>query len=328
MDEAREQVGYVMDNSVSTRGSKAWATKIRKRAKALSTELDTGYMEMAKILYEVFDCPVDGDPKNLSVISAWGHSSFKDYVENELGMHYKKATRLRAIWYVLEVHLKDLDPRFKERLVALGASKMRELVRVLSDDNIERWLEIAEREPYTVLLDKIQRAVLKSRKDELTAQLAGSEPSSEGTPFPEGAMAMGGGEDNTEGDGFEGADATAPQPDALNADTTDLFGAGELKMESFMLAPQQQLNVLTALERAGELTKSTKKGHNLDMICLDFLATNDFVSATKKDESRSRYLAKVEQLLGIRIIAVDAKRPTDVVYGINTLSTLSGEGSN
>ena len=50
MDEAREQVGYVMDNSVSTRGSKAWATKIRKRAKALSTELDTGYMEMAKIL--------------------------------------------------------------------------------------------------------------------------------------------------------------------------------------------------------------------------------------------------------------------------------------
>lgn len=317
-----ESSDSVANGSVSTRGSRAWCKHVRKRAKTLSTEIDSGYMELAKLLYEVYDCPIDGDPKKPSVLSGWGFGSFKDYVETELGLHYKKATRLRAIWYVLEVHLKDLDPKVKERLVRLGSSKMRELVRVLDGTNVDRWLTIAETEPYTVLLDKIQKAVLKARKEALEVQI-GSPLSDEGTPFPEGVMAQGGGEDDSEGGGFGGAEATAPQPDAVGT-AGDLFGADELKMEAFMLAPAQQLNVLTALERAGELTNSTKKGHNLDMICLDFLATNDFASASKKVESRAKYLAKIEQVLGIRIIAVDARNPNDVVYGIGTLSTLSG----
>lgn len=124
--------------STAARGSREWASRTRKRAQILTKQLDTGYMELAKILYDIYDCPIDGDPKNASVLTTWGHASFKDYVENELGIHYKKAQRLRSIWYVLEIMLKDLDIKTKERLVALGSTKMRELARVLTSANVDR----------------------------------------------------------------------------------------------------------------------------------------------------------------------------------------------
>jgi len=321
-------LALVIDNggTASTRGSREWASRTRKRAMVLTKQLDTGYMELAKILYDIYDCPVDGDPKNASVLTTWGHATFKDYVENELGIHYKKAQRLRSIWYVLEIMLKDLDVKTKERLVALGSTKMREMVRVLTVDNVGRWLTIAENESHASLLNKIQAATLAARKEALEKELGTGEESDEGTPFPHG-VSLGGGEARAEGDestddGFGGEAGPAPQAQAL-ADA-DLFGADELKMESFMLAPDQQLNVLTALARSGELTKSSKKGYNLDLICVDFLATNDFGAQTKQAESRSRYLAKIERLLGVRLIAVDAHNPSDVVYGVATLAALAG----
>lgn len=315
----------VANGSASVRGSRAWAAKIRKRAKTLSKELDNGYMELAKILYDVYDCPVDGDPKNVAVLTLWGYSSFKEYVESELGIHYKKAQRLRSIWYVLEIVLKDIDLKTKERLVALGSTKMRELARVLTADNVDQWLRIAETDSHSSLVNKIQAASLAARKEALEQQLGTGEESDEGTPFPHG-VALGGGEaplaDGSEpaaDDGFGGGAA----PTQADADG-ELFGVGELKVETFMLAPDQQLNVLTALARSSELTKSAKKGYNLDLICIDFLATNDFSAQTKQAESRSRYLAKIERLLGVRIVAVDARDPSDVVYGIGTLAALAG----
>lgn len=315
----------VLDTSVNSRGSRAWAAKIRKRAKLLSKELDTGYMELAKILYDVYDCPVDGDPKNPSVLTLWGFPSFQNYVETELGLHYKKAQRLLRIWYVLEIMLKDIDLKTRERLVALGSTKMRELARVLTLENVQQWLTIAENDSHVTLINKIQAATLAARKTALEAKLGTGDESDEGTPFPH-AVALGGGEVRQEGsevanDGFGGS---AEPPTQAEADA-DLFGVGELKVETFMLAPAQQLNVLTALARSGELTKSSKKGYNLDLICVDFLATNDFSAQTKQAQSRSTYLAKIERLLGVRIVAVDARDPSDVVYGIATLATLAGE---
>lgn len=324
MSEGSGAVVEVLDTSVNSRGSRAWAQRIRKRALVLAKQLDTGYMELARILYDVYDCPVDGDPKNPSVLTSWGFSSFREYAEVELGLHYKKAQRLLSIWYVLEIVLKDLDPKIRERLVALGATKMRELARVLTPDNVVQWLGIAENDSHASLLNKIQAASLAARKTKLEEQLGTGEESDEGTPFPH-AVGLGGGEAPQEGastdDGFGG---TAAPPTQAEADA-DLFGVGELKVETFMLAPAQQLNVLTALARSGELTKSSKKGYNLDLICIDFLATNDFSAQTHQAQSRSTYLSKIERLLGVRIVAVDARDPSDVVYGIATLAALAGE---
>jgi len=317
----------VVGDASIVRGSRAWGNRLRKRAQHLTSQLDTDYMELGRILYDVYDCPIDGDPKNASILVSWGHASFKDYVESELGLHYKKAQRLRSIWYVLEIVLKDLPVDVKLSLVKLGASKMRELTRVLDKDNVDRWLAIAENDSYVTLLNKIQAAVLKARKEALEEKIGDDSASDEGMPFPADAVALGGGEARGASDGvpgFDGVNAEVGDAAAAAANDIGLFGTDELKMESFMLAPTQQLNVLTALERASELTKSSKKGYNLDMICLDFLATNDFKAASQQAESRNTYLKKIEKLLGVRIIAVDAKDQSNVIYGINTLNTLAG----
>ena len=58
-----------------------------------------------------------------------------------------------------------------------------------------------------------------------------------------------------------------------------------------------------ALKRAGDVTGSDKVGYNLDFICQDFLANNNFSNIKEKD--RSTYLSKMERRIGLSIIAVD-----------------------
>jgi hypothetical protein len=78
--------------------------------------------------------------------------------------------------------------------------------------------------------------------------------------------------------------------------------------------------VQAALERAKELSESVKPGHNLVLICTDFLATNDFKKAGDP-ESLARFLAKLDDLLPVRLIAVDPKKK-NVVHGLENVPLL------
>lgn len=57
-----------------------------------------------------------------------------------------------------------------------------------------------------------------------------------------------------------------------------------------------------AIDRAKNLSKSEKIGHNLELICQDFLANNGF---TKPEEDANEYLAKMERQLNLKLIALD-----------------------
>ena len=67
-----------------------------------------------------------------------------------------------------------------------------------------------------------------------------------------------------------------------------------------------------ALRRAGELGASTRVGRQLELIAIDFLATNGFLGA---DDPlvRARYLAKLGRLMNIAIVGYDVKSG-DLVY--------------
>jgi hypothetical protein len=332
----------VIDISDESKGSKAWSNRIRKRAKELTNELDTGYMELAKILYDVYDTPVEGQANNPPVFKQWGYQNFGDYAEQELGIHRKKAERLRSIWYILS-NL-NIDEAIKNRLIALGQSKMRELVRVLDSNNAKAWLELAERTSYVQLRNKITASIENQKKQRLEEQVSRlADTGSDGTPFEDddgdertfadeeeakaAASSLGDdpfgpvrGSDGPKKEGAEGREPTATEiAGALPAQTEDL------SFLHFALFPDQHLNVLNALEQAGKLCGSSKKGHQLDLLCTDFLATND-ITNDPKGSNKAKYLAKIEKLLGVRLIAVDAKT-RDVTYGMETLKTLAG-GSN
>jgi hypothetical protein len=272
-------------------GSKQWASKVRKRAKELAETLDLGYMELARILYQVFDTPVEGDPRRGAIYTAWGYNNFGEYAERELGLHQRKAERLRLIWYVLEVQLAGMDSGLKERVVALGYSKVRELVRVLTLRNAETWVQQSEGMTYRQLIGAVRDEKRRQGVDE--AVLGAGEA---GDPILE--------------DGEASAEPIVPPAEVKES----------LTQERFDLYPLQLANVRLALQRSMEVGRTEKKGHALDLICTDFLATNDVMGGDL--DKRLRYLAKIERILGFRLIAVDPELK-DIVYGIDALKLVA-----
>jgi len=264
--------GYSLEEGV---GTKQWGARVRRRAKDLSAQLETAYMELGRILYQVYDVPINGDPKNGPIFKQWGYESFQQYAEVELNLKRRKAEHLRSIFYRLEVELAGMNPALKQQIINLGWCKVRELVRVLTLRNAAEWLERAKVCSYPELVEAIARY------------------RQEYSNMPE---------------------------DLDNKDAEPLVPPIEkLHPEVFQLYTDQRDNVHKALERSMELSGSNKKSHNLDLICMDFLATNEFTKAGP--EQKAKYLAKIEQLLNVRIVAMDP-RSGEIVHGLDNLEEL------
>mgnify|MGYP001214520271 CR=1 FL=1 len=81
----------------------------------------------------------------------------------------------------------------------------------------------------------------------------------------------------------------------------------------FPLYPEQERTVTQAIEHAKEIAQSDKKGHCLEMICLDYLASHSGVTDTQA------YLRVVENYTGVRLIGVCLDEASehygDVVFG-------------
>jgi hypothetical protein len=251
--------------------------KYREDTKTLATEIDSGYMRLAERLYQIFDVPCPGDPSGRFLYQIWNFSEIGEYVENELGIHRKKAQRLRGIWYRLGVELSGMDPAIRARIIALGFGKVRELVRVLTVQNAAEWLDRAENSNYETLVNAIRVYLQNLEADRMKAAEEGKDPETVETEVP---------------------------PAEVKSYTT------------FALFEEQQKVVDAALTRASELSGSEKPGHNLTLICTDFLATNDFLTGDQKQ--KLLYLAKLERLLGVRLVVGDPKT-SRVTYGIDNL---------
>jgi hypothetical protein len=266
-------------------GSESWSIKVRRRARTIINTLDTGYMELGEILYTVWDTPVNGDSTREPVFQSWGFQSLADYAEQELGLHRRKAEHLRRIFADLqELTDQGLHPRLKRRIVDLGWSKTRELSRVLTVENAKQWVEMGENLSYPELLAAISQAREAQREAE---------------------------------EGAEEDEVVPANPVGLPEDYK------QLKNMRVPLFPGQLQTVESAIERAAQITNSTVRGHNLEMICTDYLATNHF---GKSDDPKAalKYIAKIERLTGKRFIVVDPDS-LDVEYGIGVLEDMAKE---
>ena len=76
----------------------------------------------------------------------------------------------------------------------------------------------------------------------------------------------------------------------------------ESKRLSFKLMGDQIVTVEDALDMAKDITGSDKKGNLITLICTDYLAGNIF-QGKKSNDMKSLFLAKIEALLDVRIIA-------------------------
>lgn len=301
-----------------------WTETVRSDAKALAGKLDEGYMELAKLLYTIWDAPIGSDKNNAPIFTQWGYTTFSDYVELELGIHRKKAQRLKAVWYNLEIRLKDtLDPTLKKRIIALGFSKVRELVGVLTARNAEKWVEKAEELSYP----KLCIAVRKYREDReaLEAEHAAAKEAGVilgGEPVEGEDSDSAGGGGTSDYDGPEPVDSVIgeplypepPEPKVPDEDYSDLV------RESFNLYPEQHETVAEALAIAQKLSNSTVKSNNLHLICLDFVATNGEGKTTA--QQRMKRLVQLAKSYGLDLVILDEG---DVVFGFDNLEALAAK---
>jgi len=298
-------------------GSKAWSKKIRAEAKQLVEALETGYMDLANRLFTIYDTPIDGDRAKKPVYTTWGFNSFRDYAEQELDLHYKKAERLRLIWYRIEIDLDGMNPLVKKRLIALGWSKVRELCRpgLLKLSNVEAWVTKAEGMNYQTVEAAVRKALDRMEDEEVAKDIQ-----KQGDPIKKSNKLEGKYDEPEEGE--ESNAVPPPNPDDHWGKKEEYADEEPLYGKTFKFYPDQLETVKLALKRAEELSGSERPGHNLSLMCLDFLANNDFTKAS--EEQKLRYVAKLEKLIGYRFIIVDPSS-TDVLYGLATLEKVAKE---
>lgn len=309
-------------------GSKQWADGVRKEAKTLVNDLERGYMRLAELLYSINDVPVDGDAMNGPTHVRWQYSSFKEYVETELGIHHKKAQRLRNIWFNIEVRLAGkLDSSLKDRLAKLGFTKAREIVPVMTAANAEEWINLAEVSTYKQLNMKVRRykEELESAKSSVSdsdAEAASGETSSEKSSSGGGSGGSGEG-----GSGLPKAVDTVMAENQASLGSDDAGAVAvpsedddDLVRENFMFYKDQHDHVKQALEIAQKLSGSTVKSNNMSLVCMEYVATNDTAGVSRKQKLQR--LHSIAKLYGLELIVVDRD---DIVSGHSLLERLAGD---
>lgn len=313
----------------------AWCDRLRVEAKKLSAHLQDGYIRLSALIYLVDTVIVEGDKKKTPLYRIWGYSSLYGWTEAELLIGKRKAQYLKQIHWILCVHLKDLDPDLRFQLIRLNFSKVRELVRVLTMDTAAQWLELAKKLPYKRLTTHVNeyrsRSIEYQKADrvqvvapvQLLARTLGEDAGLvEG--LSELAAELDVRNEVSASEEAEEVEEGAPEPLARRGPKLKVPTQKAGAIEPQELSPSKRLNfrlyeeqheiVERALTVSSVISESDRQGHNLMLICMDFLATNG--GAVPGTKSFQRYLYNLEQIFGVRLIAIDSKNePHHLVYG-------------
>ena len=317
----------ISGDSAPSPGSVEWSADLRARVKLKAQEIETGYLELGELLSLAANTRagnVDGaDP----VFKAhWGYDTYEKWVEIEVGIHERKARALRRI-YERITDLHALDPVLRTRLLALGWTKVRELVRVLTLQNAAYWVDQGEKSNYPTFRAMISeyasdlqaeaiRQALAAKKNK-TSHNAVHKPDDEEDELPKTEIVY------TQGvDGASAEDQDAmPQSgfsEMLQYDAAAVEAAVPLPDPvvfipfNFSLTPESAQTLREALDHASKRFPDKSRSACLDVLALEYLA--GYYSSATPMERRVEFLAKVAANLGLDILARD---PTsgEVVYG-------------
>jgi hypothetical protein len=263
-------------------GTESWSAKVRNRARTLAEVLDKGYLELGELIYLITNMRVNNDPLQPGIYTLWGYRNVNDYIVKELGIGLARAQALRRIYEKLNSpELIDLPKPLVKRLLARGWTAVREVMRVLTMENAEHWISAMEHLHHEALV----AAISEAKQQHMLRKRAGEDT-----------------------------------PDSVHL-AHDIERYQLMSNHRFWFFADQLDIVEQALQRAGSLSDATNKSKQLELICLDFLATNDFKAGSSEVE-RARYLAKIEAVLGTRLVAIDPDT-CNIEYGLEALEALS-----
>lgn len=256
--------------------------ELRREARSLVHDIDLKHWDLSRVLYDVYDGVPGGYRALMSgkgsatereaLFKKWGYSSFGEWVEQEVGIRKRTAENLRYAYYWFAVN-QNMPEDIIDQLISVGRSKMYLLAGVADKKSITLWIDKANNLTHEELKKalKTAKAVLATKADDSkeSAQAGTEDAEASGVPELDGK--------------------TLPKPEEMTTFQAGLFEG-------------QKKTCDAAFDRATSITKSEKKGHNLELICQDFLMNNDF-DDPKKDVDK--YISKMEKRLGLLMIAID-----------------------
>lgn len=302
--------------------------KLREEAKSIVKDIDNKYWDLGRCLYDVYD-GVPGGYRSLmqgsgsrkvrqALFEKWGYRNFGDYCEREVGIRKRTGENLRYAYFWFAIRL-DLPEKIIDEVKSLGRSKIYQLSGFVNQDNITLWIEKAR----DLTFEELKKSIKQAKAVQAGMDPDGDErdpvirePQSEGKSSSGGSNGSGSGGGSSSGSGVGSATSNGakdlPQPEKMHTVTTSLY--------------QGQFDTWqSAIERAKSLSGSEKIGHNLELICQDFLANNDFYGDSSDD--KKAYLNRIERKLGVLLVAIDPDTGSPI-HGTDLLWKLVEEKSS
>lgn len=115
---------------------------VREWIKEAQSRIETGYLDLCKLMSEAY---------HNDYHQQWGFDTFTDYAEKELDMKLRKAEYFVNIYDTVK-KLQLPEAEVKE----LGWTKMKDLVRVITEENAKEWLKKAKKMSSRELTDAVK----------------------------------------------------------------------------------------------------------------------------------------------------------------------------
>lgn len=130
--------------------SKGDAIKLRELALRLATVDTRARLELGQALHELYYGVVAVGGSELPLWQ-FGHASWFDYVEQEVGLHVSTAAGYRAVWDVFGVKLSGAW----DTTINVSLTKLKACIPVVNAKNVNAWLRRAEKHTCCELEDLV-----------------------------------------------------------------------------------------------------------------------------------------------------------------------------
>jgi hypothetical protein len=263
------------------------ADDLRQRARELYTSASRAFFDLGEVFYEI---------KTSEAYLEWGFGSYVEYADAEFGIGERRAQHWIEIWDKFHHKLGYTW----EQVGHIGWTKLSRIANIVdSRKEATTWLKKAEK------LGK--RALEEAVKQERTRRRETADPGpvDERPPIErvdhDVASELAGVHEQVDVPFV----ASGVNPDVAEVEEVDFVDEhGETtplhKFQVYLFGPQWA-NVMSAMERAGQLANSEKASHLLDMICTEFLTTYVESEDGGVAHNLERVVKNLERVFGVKI---------------------------
>lgn len=131
------------------------SVQVRERVQELRDQIDNDYKELCKLLWVV---------SKKSLYESWGFANFKEYVQTEVVFKITKAMYLVQIWEHL--YERQMDKSIFDKVMTVGWTKAKELVHVVTKENVDEWVEKARHVTVESLIKEVKAHLSKMIPDD------------------------------------------------------------------------------------------------------------------------------------------------------------------